>query len=125
MFNILDYNKMILNYSDFDENDDSLMCNDYLNNLRIIQSNVNSTIQKMFSNKNYPSVLLFITGYASSIYVVDQGKYKIMKPFYLDKFGCIDIGFARKQALFLNEERYERVMDEILSGEFTNGIKPF
>lgn len=37
-------------------------------------------------------------------------------------YGCTDIGYKRNQHLFLNEEWYERVMDEILSGDFSNDL---
>lgn len=50
---------------------------------------------------------------------------KLLKPFYLDKFGCTDVGYKRNQPLFLNENRYERIIDQILSGDFSNGLNKF
>lgn len=68
----------------------------------------------------YPTVWLFVGKAASKVVITNMGKIGVLKPFYLDSFGCSDIGFKRGQPLYLNEERYERTMDEILSGDFSH-----
>lgn len=70
-------------------------------------------------NKFYPTVLLFIGKSASSVIVIDGYKKVSLKPFYLDNFGCTNIGFIRNKPLFLYEEKYSRVTDLILSGDFS------
>ena len=41
------------------------------------------------------------------------------------EYGCTDIGSRKRLPLFLNEERFDRVMDQILSGDFSNGMENF
>lgn len=127
LFNVLDYNRMIAEYDDIGEGGD--LCEppvDYFNELvsgdedkmkRLIVSN--------FSRRPYPSVVMFIGSSASKVAVVDGKRMKYLRPFYLDRYGCTDIGYQRMQPLFLSEERYERVMDQILAGEFSSGLDAF
>ena len=126
LFNILDYNNLIQNYDDFSEDDNSFFYTDYLNELTVLNyRNLDSNLRLLFSRQDYPTILLFIGIHASKIRVIYKDNYQELKPFYLDKFGCTDIGFEKSQPLFLNEERYGRVMDEILSGDFTNSLISF
>ena len=113
VYNLLNYNDLIENYNDFD-NDDSRPIDEVKEREEV------STSLFIHSRKNYPSVLLCIGSNASKVIVVYRNKYSILNPFYLDKYGFSDIGFFRSQPLFLNQELYERVIDDLLSGNFTN-----
>ena len=122
-FNMIDYNHLILHY---DEEKDECNENDYMTEL--LQSNETNNLpfflNTNFSKKNFPSVLLCIGVLASKVIVINDGRLVEMRPFYIDRYGCDDIGFRRYQPLFLNEDRYERMMDEILSGDFSNNLMP-
>ena len=120
-FSILDYNRMIADYS---ESDDSGNYVDYMDNFIVIEDNsVGKRLKTLFSDRNYPTVLLFVGFSASRVAVIYGKKFSLLSPFYLDKFGCTGVGYERGEPLFLNEEIYERVMDNVLSGEFLNGMK--
>ena len=43
--------------------------------------------------------------------------------FYLDKYGCTDIGYKRSQPLFLNEELLDKWFDYVPSGNFASFMK--
>lgn len=123
VFNFLDYNKLISDYNDFD---DSENMKDYSKSLLILDNQKPYwTLNKTFKTKNYPSIFISINRKASSVYVVDGNMMSIMKPFFIDKYDCTNIGFQRSQPLFLNEERYERLMDQVLSGNFSSSLRPF
>ena len=123
IYNILDYNNMISNYDDFGDTESKP---DYLNSLILIDSkNQIQTLKKMFQKKNYPSVFLSIGMDASEVRVIDGKRTCCLRPFFLDKYGCTDVGFRRGQPLFLSEERYERFMDQILSGNFSSNLQLF
>ncbi|KAK8888725.1 hypothetical protein M9Y10_033459 [Tritrichomonas musculus] len=124
MFNMLDYNYLIKNYNDDDDDNVHINYSDELYKFSK-DTKINLFLKSNFSQKNYPSVILFIGCFASDICVIDGNRMVFMRPFYLDRYGCADIGYKRSQPLFLKEERYERVMDEIISGEFTNNLKYF
>ena len=127
LFNMLDYNYLINNY---DEISGDILDNYEESNIKKNKKNLvsskNGSISDIFSifysKKHYPSMIMFVGKYASNIVVVDQDYYASFNPFYLDKYGCPDIGFKRSQPLFFNEERFERFVDTILSGEFTNSL---
>lgn len=116
VYNLLNYNDLIENYNDL-SNDYSMIIDEVKEREEV------STSLFMHSRKNYPSVLLCIGSTASKVIVVYRNKYSILNPFYLDKDGFSDIGFFRSQPLFLSQELYERVIDDVLSGNFTNYLK--
>lgn len=64
-------------------------------------------------------MFLSIGQLSSKFFVVNEQAIGNLKPFFLDRFGCEDIDYKRGSPLFFNEERYERVIDEILSGDFS------
>ena len=72
-----------------------------------------------YSSKHYPSALLLIGKFAPEVLIVHGDFTTTLKPFYLDRFGCEDIDYKRGMPLFFNEERYDRMIDEILSGDFS------
>ncbi|KAK8841018.1 hypothetical protein M9Y10_027855 [Tritrichomonas musculus] len=127
LFNLLNYNRMIQCYNDVDETENDSKI-DYKEDLlefnEVNAKELLSILQKKCSKLNYPSVFLFIGRESSSIAVIDGKRPRILPPFYLDKYGCADVGFQRKEPIFLNEERYDRVIDQILSGDFSNGSQP-
>ena len=90
-----------------------------INAYRFDNEELNFHLLFKHTKRAYPSVWLFVGKAASKVVITNMGKIGVLKPFYLDRFGCSDIGFKRGQPLFLNEERYERIMDEILSGDFS------
>lgn len=119
IFNILNYSKLIKTHNDFDDENDNLLDDSY----EVQSFSKNDFVNSFFllcSGKVYPSVYLQIGQYASSVIVNCENRITILKLFYVDKFGCIYVGFKRYQPLFLNEQRYERIMDQILSGDFSN-----
>ena len=77
-----------------------------------------------YGKLHYPSILMFTGIYASQILLVDQSQGASLETFYVDKTGCPDINHLRFQALFLNEERYEKLIDQILSGDFSYNLSP-
>ncbi|KAK8835926.1 hypothetical protein M9Y10_040307 [Tritrichomonas musculus] len=127
VFNLIDYNQMIKRYNDLDEEDDSNI--DYSSRLTCFNSGVAKSFlsfaQMKLSKLNYPSVLIFIGKESSNILIIEGKRLRVLRPFYLDKYGCTDIGYERRGPLFLNEERYDRVIDQILSGDFSNGLNSF
>ena len=126
IFNLLDYNSMIETYDDLDEGDGNDAGVDYMNGLRILNADdMISDLHTLFSKKKYPSVFLFIGKDASKICVIDGRRICSMRPFYLDMYGCTDIGYKRSQPLFLNDERYEKVIDQVLSGDFSSNLNQF
>lgn len=125
LFNILDYNYLINNYDEIsgeitEKDEDKNVKKNKKNLVSSKKGTISDILSIFYGKKHYPSVLLFVGKYASNVVVIDQDYYASFNPFYLDKYGCPDIGFKRSQPLFLNEERYERFVDKILSGEFTN-----
>lgn len=76
-------------------------------------------VDNLHPSFNFPSFYMFVGQHASRVVVIYE-RYRIdMIPFYLDMFGSPDIEFSRHRPLMLNEERYERLIDEIISGDFT------
>ncbi|OHT13519.1 hypothetical protein TRFO_16279 [Tritrichomonas foetus] len=67
---------------------------------------------------------MFTCRFASMIMLISSHAMGILPPFYLDKYGNPDHGYDRGQPLFFNDEKYEKLNDMILSGEFTSIIKP-
>lgn len=47
-----------------------------------------------------------------------------LRPLYADKFGDRDIGMKRGSLLYLNEPSVEEIIDELLSGSWTNLFHP-
>ncbi|KAK8849983.1 hypothetical protein M9Y10_018577 [Tritrichomonas musculus] len=126
VFNILDYNRLIDEYDEFDENGEGQKEENFSCSLVILnKTKPTETLKKMFSGKNYPSLFLSIGRDASTVRVVDGERTCLLRPFFLDKYGCTDVGFKREQPLFLSEEKYERTMDQILSGDFSSNLMPF
>ena len=125
LFRILDYNYMIKNYDDFADEEIEKDEEAYQKEFQIVDEDetFNSFLNKYCVKKNYPTILLFIGAFASDILVTEGNRIVNLRPFYLDKYGCADVGYKRGQPLFLNEERYDRFMDVILSGDFTNELR--
>ena len=129
LFNILDYNYLINNYDEIsgeilDKDEESIIKKNKKNLVSSENGAISDIFSIFYSKKYYPSVVLFVGKYSSNVVVVDQDYYATFNPFYLDKYGCPDVGFKRSQPLFFNEERYEKFVDKILSGEFTNSLNP-
>lgn len=78
-----------------------------------------------FGLRHYPSLIFFIGKYASQIFLIIDSFVAILNTFYLDKYGCTDVDHKRSQPLFFNEERYEKFVDLILSGDFANSLHLF
>ena len=120
---MLNYNKMIGYYDDLSEDETSI---DFSNDLIVTEiDNEKSLLHASFQRKNYPSVLLYIGYKASKVIVMDGKRIKILMPFYLDKFDCANVGYERNRPLFLKEDRYLRVIDQIISGDFSNCLDAF
>ena len=125
-FNVLNYNFLIQNYNEFETENDESKTIEYSNELTSYHDkNTKVFLYKNISVLNYPTVFLFIGSQASNVCVIYGKRIKYLRPFYMDEYGCADIGFKRRLPLFLNEERYDRVMDQILSGDFSNGMEKF
>lgn len=118
-YSLINYNHLIDNY---DELGDDEYQNEILEAETYDNDNVRIELALNHNLKHYPSALLLVGKFASRILVVYDSFTTTLNPFFLDKYGSPDFGFARGQPLFLNEERYERVIDEILSGDFANYI---
>ena len=122
LYNLLDYNSLINSYEDDVNIDEEKELIENQKNLHILSydtEELNAHLLFKYSKRVFPSVYLFIGKHASKIIITNMGKIGILKPFYLDKYGCSDFGNKRGEALFLNEFRYERTMDVILSGDFS------
>lgn len=121
VYNILDYNNLINDFDDFESSDSNSTRNEEEKLSREMTSfdHFNPGLLMKFRNKFYPTVSLLIGKDASSVLIFDGEKAASLRPFYVDNFGCPDIGFRRNKPLFLNEEKYGRVMDLILSGDFS------
>lgn len=128
VYNIIDYNFLIENHDDFDdENSETIeKVRDYSKNIQTFSGkNIFSELLFNYNKKPYPLVFIQIGKSASQVIVVCNNNIALLKPFYVDKFGCADIGFRRYQPLFLNEQKYERIVDQILSGDFSYNIQPY
>lgn len=125
LFNLLDYNYLINKYDDFEDHYDEN--EEFENNQKNLKKLKYTTFKRQLINdclKNvYPSVFLFVGSRASKVIVVDNGKIAYLRPFYIDKYGCTDVGFERNQPLYLNEYRYQRIIDEVLSGDYSNYLE--
>lgn len=123
LFNFIDYNYLIRKYDDFNDatvNEEEELERNQRNVIMPKQlDSLKSFLTGKYSRCVYPSVLLSIGQYSSEVYIVNGEEMGELKPFYLDRFGCEDAGYKRGMPLFFNEERYERIIDEILSGDFS------
>lgn len=138
MFNILDYNYLIKYYDDFDDTNENENNTNNDNESSKIKSNINNDEEKRYSRAvytcdnefltfflnfygkmHYPSILMFTGVNSSQIFLVDQSQGAALETPYVDKSGCPDINHVRMQPLFLSEERYEKLIEEILSGDFS------
>ena len=73
------------------------------------------------------SVFLKLNGSnASQVIIGDMQLNHIftLRPLYADKFGDRDIGMKRGSLLYLNEPSIEEIIDELLSGSWTNLFHP-
>ena len=120
IYNLIDYNYLIDNYDDI--NDDEDVDEKKEKCYMIEEANLQISLALNFAIKHYPSALLFIGKFASRILIINSNYTTSLRPFYFDKFGFPDFGFVRGQPLYLNNERYERFVDEILSGNFSNSL---
>ena len=71
------------------------------------------------------SVFLVLNGSnASQVIIGDTefNKFYTLRPFYTDKVGDKDVGMKRGSLLYLNEPIIEEIIDEILSGSWTNSF---
>lgn len=121
VFNFLNYNQLIQNFDNFEEESEvESEPNSYQKDLLSVDKDKLSTyICFDFGTRICPSVLIYVGGDASKVVVADQSFVSTLKPFYLNLYMTPDIGYARLQPLTLNEKRYERFIDEILSGDFS------
>ncbi|KAK8880615.1 hypothetical protein M9Y10_003297 [Tritrichomonas musculus] len=122
LFDIFDYNNLINKYDELSgeivqDEEEKMMVNEK-NIVSCDNSSLNPLLNSFYGKKFYPSVLMFVSSYASQILLIDQSKVAFLDPFYIDKYGCADIGYQRGQPLFFNEEKYKRFIDTILSGDF-------
>lgn len=119
-FNMLDYNYLINHYDEvsgeiINDNEDDVI-NNYKNNL----FNCNVTF---FGKKHSPALFLYIGKDASQVALIEGPNLALLDVFYLDKYGCTDIGYKRSQPLFLNEELLDKCFDSVLSGNFASFLK--
>lgn len=125
LFNMFDYNYLINNY---DEISGEIIIDDHevekkknLSNLFSCEiESLRPFLDTFFTPRLSPSIIMFIGKYASKVIIVCDSFIGELPTFYLDKYGCIDVGFKRSQPLFLNEEKFEKCVDMILSGDFAN-----
>lgn len=137
LINLIDYNKLILSFNDFDEFEEQHETSESSMKKKLVQiihndddldlkrGEIEFQLATQFGNFNYPSVFLYVGTDASRVVVVDQANGVYLSPFYLDKHGSPDIGYSRGQPLVLKEEKYERLVEDILSGEYSSYLKPF
>ena len=119
VYNLIDYNFLIDNYDDF-----SVKCDvkKEEKSLTFDSKSLKLSLIVNYNLKHYPSALLLIGKYASRILFITDCFTTSLKPFYLDRYGSPDFEFSRGEPLYLNEERYERFIDDVLSGNFSNSI---
>lgn len=124
LLNLIDYNFLIKNHDDFNEsviNEDEEL-NKNQRNVKVFKPGASHLSQMLiteYSRCVYPSAFLSIGKSSSEVVIVNEKVLGSMEPFYVDRFGCEDLGYKRGMPLFLNEDRYERVIDQILSGDFS------
>ena len=124
IFSLIDYNFLISHYDDYlgeiviEYADDEVKKNQR-NLVKCLTPYFGSFLKSQYGNRNYPSVVLCIGKYASRVFLVNQSHFSFIDAFYVDKYGCMDIGYKRSQPLFLNEQRYEKCIDMVLSGDFS------
>lgn len=130
-YRLLDYNYLIANYNDFDDIEPAKLTEDSETRATIEHSRLVTIdsdfapkcLVETFATRNYPEVFLLVGRYASLVVVVENGAMSQLDPFYLDKYVCPDIGHSRGMPLFFKEDKYEKMVDAILSGDFTNEMK--
>lgn len=129
VFDILDFNDLIINYDDLSENYNEIDAKKenqrVIDNAEKFMSNYFYSLELLFGNRNYPTVVLQIGDLASDVLVFCQNRYSFLNSFYLDQNGLPDVGFIRHQPLFLNHDDYIKFTDSILSGEFTCSLHYF
>ena len=80
-------------------------------------------LMTFFGKSRYPTVFMFTGAISPQIFLVDQSYGAALDTFYVDRYGCPDVNHLRFQPLFLNEERYEKLIDQILSGDFSYNLR--
>lgn len=126
-FNLIDYNYLINNYDELTGQISHLNIEEELkrNSMNLCSCDENLIkffLESFFARRHQPSIILFVKKYASQVFLIDQGYFADLSPFYLDKYGCNDIGYKRSQPLFFNEEKYEKLIDTVLSGDFSYSL---
>ena len=88
-------------------------------------NNIKSYLEKEFNNSF--SIFLFLNGKSTSevsvMYIVNNKlKEKSFKSFFFNKFGDTDVGIKNGHLLFLSKSKREEIIDNFLSGSWTNYI---
>lgn len=71
------------------------------------------------------TVFLYLNGDSASLVRIcdtEFDRFISVRPFYVDKFGNKDIGMKQSFLLFLNENLRDKIIDNFLSGYWTNSI---
>lgn len=127
LFSIIDYNYLINNYDELSgeivQDENMEMMKNKKNLVNCDSFTYKSVLKSFYGKKFYHSVLIHLASSASQIIIVDQSNSAILDTFYLDKYGCTDIEYERSQPLFFNEEKYKKLIDVVLSGDFAYHLK--
>lgn len=122
LFNISDYNYLIDHYGEI-ENIENEKKKNKKNLIQCDDSFFYDFVRLFYGSRHSPSLIIAIAKYASQIFLIDGNYIAFLDTFYLDKYGCTDISYLRSQLLYFNDERYERTVDLILSGDFAYSLK--
>ena len=71
------------------------------------------------------SIFLILNGSSASLVKIadiEHDRFVHLRPFYVDKFGDRDIGMMQGSLLYLNESLRDEIIDNMLSGLWTNSI---
>lgn len=88
------------------------------------QMKLETFLKKKF-NKSF-DILLNLNGSGASLVVITSLEFNFIMPlqsFYVDKFGDKDIGIKRGSLLFVSDSKREEIIDNFLSGTWTNSFK--
>ena len=127
LFNLIDYNYLIRNYDNASGEIKNVVIDEEINknkrNLATCEPRfLYDFLHAFYGKRHYPSVVIFTGKFASQVFLVVDDYFASLNPFYVDKYGCNDVGYKRSQPLFLNEERCDRLIDLVLSGDFAYSL---